>query len=165
MVQNTGFYGNFVVMSDRKPFKKTKVGQWLSTNSPAILDAVGDVLPDKGVLGVVKNLIDREPDLTFEQKLEINKIISEEAKEYERNISDRWKYDMSSTSWLSKNIRPLTLLSLLIFLYVFIILDALEIGFDIKDIWIRLYETVLITAIGGYFVVRSVDKNKLPWQK
>ena len=160
MVQNSEFCGNFVTMSDeKKKFKDTKIGGWLSKNAPKVLDAVGDALPDKGVLGVVKNLIDRDPDLTIEQKMEYEKLQNDFLIQQEQQVSDRWKYDMSSDSWLSKNVRPLTVSALILFLFLLIFLDALEIKFIVKESWISLYETILITAIGGYFVVRSVDKK------
>jgi hypothetical protein len=160
MVQNSRFYGNFVSMEEkRKKFKDTKVGEWLSKNAPKVLDVVGDALPDKGVLGVIKNIIDGDPDLTIEQKMEYEKLQNDFLIQQEQQISDRWKYDMSSDSWLSKNVRPLTVSALILFLFILIFLDALEIKFIVKESWISLYETILITAIGGYFVVRSVDKK------
>ena len=154
------FYGNFVFMEEkRKKFKDTKVGEWLSKNAPKVLDVVGDVLPDKGILGVVKNLIDKDPDISLEQKMEYERLQNEFLIQQEQQVSDRWKYDMSSDSWLSKNVRPLTVSALILFLFLLIFLDALEIKFVVKESWITLYETILITAIGGYFVVRSVDKK------
>ena len=152
-------------MSDKKKFKDTKVGGWLANNAPKVLDTVGDVLPDKGVLGIVKNLIDNDPDISIEQRMEYERLHNELLMAQEAEISDRWKHDMSSDSWLSKNVRPLTLISLLLFLFVMIFLDAMEIKFSIRESWISLYETVLLTAIGGYFVVRSVEKKRLPWEK
>lgn len=150
---------------DKKKFKDTKVGGWLAKNAPNVLDVVGDVLPDKGVLGVVKNLIDSDPDLTIEQKMEYEKLQNDFIAQQEAQVSDRWKYDMSSDSWMAKNVRPLTLIALLSFLFIMIFLDAMEIRFVIRESWISLYETILVTAIGGYFVVRSVEKKKLPWEK
>jgi hypothetical protein len=85
--------------------------------------------------------------------------------EEQKEITERWKYDTSSNSWLAVNVRPLVLASLIVFLYLFIILDSLKIEYEVKDSWISIYETVLITTIGGYFVVRSIDKNKMPWQR
>lgn len=152
-------------MSDKKKFKDTKVGGWLAKNAPKVLDTVGDVLPDKGVLGIVKNLIDNDPDISIEQRMEYERLHNELLMAQEAEISDRWKHDMSSDSWLSKNVRPLTLVSLLVFLFVMIFLDAMEIKFSIRESWISLYETILVTAIGGYFVVRSVEKKRLPWEK
>ena len=53
-------------MSEKKKFKDTKLGKWLSEKAPKVLDAVGDLLPDQGALGIVKNLIDTDPDLSPE---------------------------------------------------------------------------------------------------
>lgn len=58
----------------KKPFKETKLGKWLSNNAPKIGNVVADVLPDKGILGVVKNLIDSDNELTPEVKLEFEKM-------------------------------------------------------------------------------------------
>ena len=58
--------------------KDTKVGSWLREKAPDILDKVGDFIPNSGVLGVVKNLIDSEPDITHEQKMEIEKLLQSE---------------------------------------------------------------------------------------
>ena len=81
---------------DKKRFKDTKVGQWVSIHAPKVLDAVGDVLPDKGVLGVVKNLIDNEPDLTAEQKIEFERLLMEQERVAQENITARWEADSSS---------------------------------------------------------------------
>ena len=105
-------------MSDKKKFKDTKVGGWLAKNAPKVLETVGDALPDKGVLGIVKNLIDKDPDISIEQRMEYEKLHNELLMAQEAEISDRWKHDMSSDSWLSKNVRPLTLVSLLVFMFV-----------------------------------------------
>ena len=97
--------------------------------------------------------------MTIEQKMEYERLQNDFIAQQEQQVSDRWKYDMGSDSWLSKNVRPLTVSALILFLFVLIFLDALEIRFIVKESWISLYETILITAIGGYFVVRSVDKK------
>ena len=64
-------------MSERKKLKDTKVGQWLGKNAPKVLDAVGDLLPDQGALGVVKNLIQGDPDLEPSQKAEFARMAFE----------------------------------------------------------------------------------------
>jgi hypothetical protein len=64
-------------MSDRKKFKDTKLGGWLSDNAPKVLDVVGDLLPDQGALGVVKNLIQSDPDLDPSQKAEFERMAFE----------------------------------------------------------------------------------------
>lgn len=145
--------------------RDTKLGSWLKEKAPGILDVVGDALPNAGVLGVVKNLIDNDSGLTPEQKLEFEKIEQQERVSLENNITQRWQADVSSKSWLARNIRPAIVASLVIFLFVFIIMDTMALGYEIRDVWVRMYETVLVTAIGGYFVVRTIDKNQLPWQR
>lgn len=60
---------------EKKKFKETKVGKFLKDKAPKILDTVGDVLPDKGVLGVVKNIISTDKNLTEQDKQELYKLI------------------------------------------------------------------------------------------
>ena len=81
----------------------------------------------------------------------------------ETEITKRWEADLHSDSWASKNIRPLTLAFLLICMFVFIMLDSSLEGFKIASEWIGLLKALLVTAIGGYFVVRSGEKivNKI----
>jgi hypothetical protein len=73
-----------------KPFKETKLGSWLATNAPKALAVVGDVLPDKGVLGVLKNIIDSTPDIPQEQRLEFEKLCYDHEQElYALEVQDR----------------------------------------------------------------------------
>jgi len=69
-----------------KKLKDTKVGQWLKDKAPKVLDIVGDLLPDQGALGVVKNLIDSDPDLSPEERAEANSMLKEM---YELEVADR----------------------------------------------------------------------------
>lgn len=73
-------------MSEKKKFKDTKLGQWLSEKAPKVLDVVGDLLPDQGALGIVKNLIDTDPDLTPEEIAQANAMIKDM---YELEVADR----------------------------------------------------------------------------
>ncbi len=148
-----------------KKIRDTKLGAWLKEKAPQVLEVVGDALPDEGMLGILKNLIDKEDGLSPAEKKELMALAQQERIEAEKQVSDRWKYDTSTNSWLATNVRPLVLLSLIVFLYLFIVLDSMEIKYEVKGAWISIYETVLITTIGGYFVVRSIDKNKMPWQR
>jgi hypothetical protein len=73
-----------------KPFKETKLYKFLSEKAPKVLNVIGDVLPDKGVLGIVKNLIDSDPDIPAEDKLEFQKLLQDHEKEmYALEIDDR----------------------------------------------------------------------------
>ena len=94
----------------KKKLKDTKVGKFLSSVAPNILGKVGDVLPDSGVLGVVKNLISKDEALPVEDKEKALKLLEQDMVEMQE-ISKRWASDMQSDSWLSKNTRPLTLIS------------------------------------------------------
>ena len=78
----------------------------------------------------------------------------------ERNITDRWQADMNSDSWLSKNIRPLTLAFLVIATVLLIFIDAGVIDFVVDANWKDLLQIVLITVIGAYFGGRSYEKIK-----
>ncbi len=78
--------------------------------------------------------------------------------ELEKEISNRWQSDMVSDSWLSKNVRPLVLLSSLGVFFVLLFTDGNIGEFQVQEAWIPVFQTILITALGGYFVGRSVEK-------
>lgn len=148
-----------------KKVRDTKLGAWLKEKAPKIFDVVADALPDSGLLGVVKNLVDKDAGLTAENKLEFQKLEQQERIALEQNITDRWVADVQSQSWLAQNVRPTIVAVLTSFLIVFIFLDTFAIEYEIRDVWVRLYETILVTTIGGYFVVRTVDKSKKSWRR
>ena len=148
---------------ERTKLRDTKVGRWLRTTAPKVLDVVGDALPDSGVLGVVKNLVDVDPDVTHEQRMELENLIVSERMAMESELTKRWQSDNTSDSWLAKHTRPIIVLSLVAALFVFIVLDSLDIAFDVRDAWVTLYEILIVTAVGGYFTLRSVyDKRNKP---
>tara|TARA_R110000764_G_scaffold71337_2_gene147022 strand:+ start:738 stop:1133 length:396 start_codon:yes stop_codon:yes gene_type:complete len=78
----------------------------------------------------------------------------------QKNVTDRWKTDMNSDSWLSKNVRPLVLIFLVVSTVLMVFIDAGVIAFEVKASWIDLLQLVLITVIGAYFGGRSVEKFK-----
>ena len=108
----------------KKKFKDTKVGQFLSKTAPGILGTVGDVLPDSGVFGVVKNLISKDETLPVEDKEKAMKLLEMDMVEMQE-VSKRWASDMKSDSWLSKNTRPMSLIFLTISMVLLIILLGL----------------------------------------
>ena len=77
----------------------------------------------------------------------------------EQMVAEKWKADMSSTSWLSKNIRPMTLALVMITLVVLTFFDGAGL-LTISERWIGLWELVSISVVGGYFAVRTIDKRK-----
>ena len=113
----------------------------------------------EGVGGVLDNLT-----TTKEEKLEaqrkIQKLVSDYETKMEQNITDRWKADMNSDSWLSKNVRPLVLIFLVVSTVLMIFIDAGTIAFEVEAKWTDLLQLVLITVIGAYFGGRTMEKRK-----
>jgi cation transport ATPase len=113
----------------------------------------------KNVGGVIDNLhTSKEEKLAAEQK--IKELVANYEVEMEKNITDRWKADMNSDSWLSKNIRPLVLAFLVVCTVLMIFIDAGSINFVVEQKWTDLLQLVLITVIGAYFGGRSFEKAK-----
>jgi len=77
----------------------------------------------------------------------------------EQNITDRWAADMNSDSWLSKNVRPLVLVFLVVSTVLMIFIDAGVISFVVEEKWTDLLQLVLITVIGAYFGGRTMEKR------
>ena len=92
----------------KKKFKDTKVGKFLSSKGSGIIGLVGNILPDKGLLGVLKNVISSDDTLPLEDKDIALELLKQDSIELQE-VSKRWESDMKSDSWLSKNVRPLTL--------------------------------------------------------
>lgn len=82
-----------------------------------------------------------------------------------QETTKRWVADMNSDSWLSKNIRPLSLAFLTITLFIYIILDSSLEGFKIDSSWIDLLSSLLLLVYGGYFGMRSAEKITKHWKK
>ena len=113
----------------------------------------------KGVGGVIDNLhTSKEEKLAAEAK--IKEMIANYEVEMEKNITDRWKADMNSDSWLSKNVRPMILIFLVVSTVLMIFIDAGTIQFTVEQKWTDLLQLVLITVIGAYFGGRTMEKRK-----
>jgi len=117
----------------------------------------------KDLVGEVGNVVDNLTT-TQEEKLEAKKKIKEITLSFEaelqKEVSKRWEQDMNSDSWLSKNIRPLTLIFLVFSTVLLIFIDSEMINFKVQDQWIDLLQIILITIIGAYFGGRSYEKIK-----
>ena len=143
----------------KKKFKDTKVGQFLLGKS-GVLDSLAEVLPDKGLLGVVKNLIDRDETLPPPDKEMALKLLEQDIVEAQE-VSKRWESDMSSDSWLSKNTRPMSLIFLTIMTVSFIWVDSHGyIDFTVEQEWINLLKTLTTTVYVAYFGSRGAEKFK-----
>ncbi|NBW41797.1 hypothetical protein EBR25_12460 [bacterium] len=145
-------------MKEETKIKDTALGGWLREKAPGILDTVGDLLPDQGALGVVKNLIDKQyPDLDPEEVRA--KIDAEIA--FQNNVTERWKADMNSDINLAKYIRPVTLIALMAMFMVTMVLDSLDyLPFNVKESYVSLLEILMLTSFGAYFAGRTIEKAK-----
>ena len=113
----------------------------------------------KGIGGVIDNLhTSKEEKMSAE--LKIKELIASYEVQMEKEISSRWNADMKSDSWLSKNVRPLVLIFLVISTVLLIFIDAGVINFIVEAKWTDLLQLVLITVIGAYFGGRSIEKAK-----
>ena len=122
----------------------------LSGGASKLVDSVG---------GVLDNLTtSKEEKLEAERK--IKELMANYEVEMEKNISSRWEADLKSDSWLSKNVRPLVLIFLIVCTMLLIFIDAGALDFEVKSSWVDLLQLVLITVIGAYFGGRSIEKVK-----
>ncbi len=144
-------------MSEKKKLRETKVGAFLASKAPMLLKKIGEVLPDKGGLAIVKNLITSDTKIKAIDKEQAMKLIEQDLVEME-NVSKRWDSDMKSDSWLSKNTRPLTLMYLTLASTILIIIDSFHTMFDVDTAWVELLKTLLITVYVAYFGSRGAEK-------
>lgn len=145
----------------KKKFSETKVGKFLKEKAPGVLDSIGNILPDQGGLGIVKNIITSDNSIEPQDKEQALKLLELDIMEMQ-NISTRWDSDMKSDSWLSKNTRPLALIYLTFASTVLIVLDSFHTRFDVDSAWVELLKTLLITVYVAYFGSRGAEKiNKI----
>lgn len=132
------------------------LGKQGKTFAPELLNIVGTVTGIEG-LNKLGDAIRKDSDLSdIDKQMLLQELQLDMVREQE--ITKRWEADLHSDSWMSKNIRPLTLAFLLGCMFVFIMLDSFLEGFKMNIEWIYLLKSLLITAVGGYFVVRTSEK-------
>ena len=113
----------------------------------------------ESVGGVLDNLSTSKEE-KLEAKRKIKELMVSHQVEVEKNVSERWKADMNSDSWLSKNVRPLVLVFTIACTMLLVFIDSGSITFQVEEKWTDLLQLVLITIIGAYFGGRSVEKLK-----
>ena len=140
-----------------KKIKDTKLGGWLKDKAPNVLGLVADLLPDRGGLGIVKNLLDKEPSV---DPAEAKAMLDAEV-QFQNNVSERWKADMGGDVKLAKLIRPVTLIALMSMFMVTMVADSMDDWpFNVKDSYVSLLEILMLTAFGAYFAGRTIEKSK-----
>ena len=122
----------------------------LSGGASKLVDSVGSILD---------NVITTDEE-KLEAKRKLKELILSHEAQMQQNVTDRWKADMNSDSWLSKNVRPLVLIFLVVSTILMIFIDAGTINFTVEAKWTDLLQLVLITVIGAYFGGRSLEKTK-----
>jgi len=140
----------------KKKFKDTKVGKFL-VGEKGIFKELGETLPDNGFLGVLKNLISKDDTLTPFEKEKALELLKMDEMEMEQ-VTKRWEADMSSDMKLAKLTRPLTLIYLTVATSIYIVLDSLDIKFNIDEAWVELLKTLLVTVYVAYFGSRGFEK-------
>ena len=110
-----------------------------------------------GKVSDILKAIGSSKELTAVEKEMLVKELEQDVIEMQE-VTKRWKYDMMSDSWLSKNIRPLSLAFLTLTLFIYIILDSALDQFKIDQQWISLLGNLLMLVYGGYFGARTLEK-------
>ena len=116
----------------------------------------GGAVVDK-LAGVADKFI-RTKDEKAEFEKEMTQIFIEAEKEMQKNVTERWKADLEHGNWLTRSVRPLVLVFLIISTVLMVFIDSGSIQFQVEDKWTDLLQIVLITVIGAYFGGRSVEK-------
>ena len=144
-------------MEQKKTLKETKLGAWLEGKAPKIFEAAKDAIPDEGLLGFIKNLVEPEAkEPAYYEAMHEAERIAQEA------ITARWVSDNASGNRLAQMVRPIRLIALLSLYLIIAVLDSIErLEFDVKEDYINLLEVLSLTAFGAYFAGRSYEKTKL----
>ena len=149
--------------NNKKPFNKTKLGKFLKETAPSILDVIGNVLPDRGVLGIIKNLIDKDSSMSPDDKTEAHRQLVEL---YELEVMDRdsarsrevnlRKY---GTDWMFNATGIVGLLAFAFLVYTVVTTNVPEGNKEIFIHMIGIVEGVAL-SIFGYYFGSAVKQNK-----
>jgi hypothetical protein len=120
-----------------------------SSGAKELVDSVGNAIDKIHTSAEEKELV----------KAEVEKHILNYEEKIQQEVTKRWEADMQG-NWLSKSVRPISLLFLLFVLTIFTLVDFSFIDLEIKDSWIDLWQLLAITAFGAYFGGRSYEKIK-----
>lgn len=136
---------------------KTRVGVFLKEVAPDLLNVAGN-LTGITALNALSDAIDGSSELNPAQKAYAQELLSVDL-EFEKQITSRHKTDMASDSWLSKNIRPMALIFLLIITSFMAIVDAGLSKFNLPEGYLSLYTQLLLMVFAFYFVGREINKG------
>lgn len=147
----------------RKKFKDTKLGQFLRVKAPKVLDVVGDALPDEGVLGIVKNLIEHSPDLREEDKQMLNNVLREmqEVEVRDRESARQREVEIAKLGKTDFMFLITGAIGLAVFCFIVYAIVYLRVPEDNKEIWIHLIgiSEGVVLSIFGYYFGSSIRRN------
>jgi len=107
--------------------------------------------------GVADKFIQTKEEKDQFQK-EMTEIMIKAEAEMQKNVTERWQADLQHGNWLTRSVRPLVLIFLIISTVLLVFIDSGFIAFEVEEKWTDLLQLVLITVIGAYFGGRSVEK-------
>ena len=145
-------------MSEKKKFKETTVGKLLFGAASVVSPQLGAVLngvtsPKEAIAEITKAKI------SVDDKIKLQQLVYEQQNKEMEEISNRWKADQMSDSWLSKNVRPLVLVWCIVVFSFAGILDSVEsVPFNIGETWNDTFEKVMMSVVLAYFGGRSSEK-------
>lgn len=145
-------------MNSEEKIEKTKVGKFLQEKLPGVAAKFTGLLPDQGVLGVIKRVVDGSPELSAEDKLEFEKLLSEQEISAQEQVTRRWEADARGDVKLAKYIRPVTLIVLTMFFMTMTVWDGIDQHFMPPENYINLLEVLMLTVFGAYFAGRTIEK-------
>ena len=111
--------------------------------------------------GVVDKFVRTKDEKAAFEK-EMTQILIEAEAAMQKNVTERWKADLEHGNWLTRSVRPLVLIFLIVATVLMVFIDSGSLVFNVEQKWTDLLQLVLMTTIGAYFGGRSVEKyNKL----
>ena len=123
-----------------------------------IFGKAGGSVVDK-LAGVADRFI-RTKDEKAEFEKQMTEILIEAEAAMQKNVTERWKADLEHGNWLTRSVRPLVLIFLIVATVLMVFIDSGSINFNVEDKWTDLLQLVLMTTIGAYFGGRSVEKYR-----
>jgi hypothetical protein len=145
----------------KKSFKETKVGKFITDKLPGF---VGDILPDKGVLGIVKNLIDNDPELSAEDRAAMHQEVVDlyRLEVEDRDSARKREVEKAKTGGLDFMFNVTGIIGLLSFAFIIYAIVYLQIPENNKEVWIHTIGIIegIVLSIFGYFYGSAVKQNK-----
>tara|TARA_R100000541_G_scaffold11526_2_gene19721 strand:+ start:571 stop:969 length:399 start_codon:yes stop_codon:yes gene_type:complete len=120
-------------------------------------NAGGSIL--EKISGVADKFIQTKEEKDQFQK-DMTEIMIKAEAEMQKNVTERWQADLQNGNWLTRSVRPLVLIFLIVSTVLMVFIDSGSIGFNVEQKWTDLLQLILITVIGAYFGGRSFEKIK-----